>query len=94
MLIGSQAIQLITLRKGFEQFTHDTEQKLALLRDVVRRVKAGEDVDVERELGTGDSGREKEWEEVMRELESEDELFKERSRERRKRERAEERAGG
>lgn len=85
LLIGSQAIQLITLHKGFERFTHETEQRLALLRDVVRRVKNGEDVDVEKELGTGDAQREKEWDEVMRELESEDAIFAERRRKANKR---------
>ena len=86
LLIGSQAIQLITLKRSFDQFTYDTEQKLALLRNVVRRVKAGEDVDVEKELGTGDPESEKEWEDVMKELESEDAAFAERKRTARKRE--------
>ena len=84
LLIGSQAIQLVTLRRGFDQFTHDTDQKLALLRDVVKRVKAGEDVDVEKELGTGDPAKEKEWEDVMKELESEDAIFAESKKARRK----------
>lgn len=89
LLIGSQAIQLITLRKGFDQFTHETEQKLVLLRDVVQRVKAGEDVDVKEELGTGDPAKEKDWEGVMKELESEDAIFAERKRAQRKREKRE-----
>lgn len=63
LFIGSQAIQTITLRSGFEKFSYETEQKLQLLREVVNRVKAGEDVDVRKELGTGEPKKEKEWEE-------------------------------
>lgn len=37
-------------------------------------MKDGEDVDVKRLLGTGDEKAEKEWEEVMQELESTDML--------------------
>ena len=33
-----------------------------LLREVIKRVQAGEDVDVRKELGTGDPVKEKEWE--------------------------------
>ena len=51
----------------------------------MRRVKAGEEVDVEKELGTGESAAERDWEEVMKELESEDKIFGERRREERKR---------
>jgi hypothetical protein len=53
-------------------FSRKTEAKLALLREVLQRVKAGEDVDVERLLGTGDPEKEREWEDVMQELESTD----------------------
>lgn len=44
------------------QFSRETEAKLTLLRDVVKRVQAGEDVDVEGILGTGDKVKEREWE--------------------------------
>lgn len=75
LLIGSQAIQLITLNKGFIKFTQETDAKLAQLKDVVRRIQNGEDPDVEAILGTGDATKEKEWEQVMRELESEDAML-------------------
>ncbi|KAL9091587.1 MAG: hypothetical protein Q9159_001325 [Coniocarpon cinnabarinum] len=94
LLIGSQAIQLITLQRGFEHFTHETEERLALLRNVLKRVQAGEDVDVEKELGTDDPVKEKEWEHVMQELESEDAVYAERSRDRKKREAREARESG
>lgn len=37
------------------------EAKLGILREVIERVKAGEDVDVEKMLGTGVESEEKEW---------------------------------
>jgi hypothetical protein len=61
LLIGSQAIQTIALQNSFTHFSQQTEARLSLLRDVLKRVQAGEDVDVEAELGTGDEIKEKEW---------------------------------
>jgi len=51
-------------------FSRKTDAKLSLLREVLQRVKNGEDVDVEKLLGTGDAKSEQEWEDVMQELES------------------------
>lgn len=55
-------------------FSRKTDAKLSLLREIVQRVKNGEDVDVKKALGTGDPQQEAEWEEVMRELEETDML--------------------
>jgi hypothetical protein len=63
LLIGSQAIQTIALQRSYTSFSNQTEARLSLLRDVLRRVQAGEDVDVETALGTGNEVKEKEWEE-------------------------------
>lgn len=49
-------------------FSRKTEAKLGLLREVVQRVKNGEEVDVKGLLGTGDPKSESEWDEVMKEL--------------------------
>lgn len=38
---------------------------------MIGKVQRGEDVDVEAMLGTGDPEREKEWEEVMKDLQQE-----------------------
>lgn len=65
LLIGSQSIQMIALQNSFDRFSTHTETKLTLLREVVRRVKAGEEVDVEGILGTGDPQKEREWEDGM-----------------------------
>ncbi|KAK5123295.1 hypothetical protein LTR85_002725 [Meristemomyces frigidus] len=75
VLVGSNAINIIALRNEMLNFSRKTDAKLELLREVVQRVKDGEDVDVKRLLGTGDAESEKEWEEVMKELESTDMLW-------------------
>jgi hypothetical protein len=38
-----------------------TEAKIGLLKEIIERVQRGEDVPVERLLGTGDIDSEKEW---------------------------------
>lgn len=63
LLIGSNAIQMISLRNDRLAFTRRTDAKIALLRETIQRVKSGEDVDVEKVLGTGNPEKEKEWEE-------------------------------
>lgn len=68
---------MLTMRGQFAKYTQETEEKLELLRGVIRKIKNGEDVDVQAVLGTGNAQKEKEWEEVMKELENEDKLFNE-----------------
>lgn len=70
ILVGSNAINLLTLKREMLNFSRKTDAKLSLLREVLQRVKNGEDVDVEKLLGTGDPKSEQEWEDVMQELES------------------------
>jgi hypothetical protein len=66
---------MIALRNEMRNFSRKTDAKLALLREVVQKVKNGEEVDVRRALGTGDPKAEEEWEEVVKELESTDMLL-------------------
>lgn len=75
LLIGSNAIQLISLKKEILNYSRKTDAKIALLREVIERVQKGEDVDVEGMLGTGDPEAEKEWQEVITEIESADSLW-------------------
>ena len=63
LLIGSNAIQMISLRTDLVTFSRKAEAKIALLKEVIERVQKGEDVDVEGLLGTGDKEKEKEWQE-------------------------------
>lgn len=79
---------MIALERSYTNFSNETNAKLSLLRDVLRRVQAGEDVDVEKEMGTGDEVKEKEWEEVMRELAKEDAMIQSRNQRRRAKEAA------
>jgi hypothetical protein len=62
----------LKLRKETLNYTRKTEAKLSLLREVIQRVKYGEDVDVRKALGTGEEEAEREWEEVIKELEDTD----------------------
>jgi len=64
-LIGSQAIRMITLKNSYAAYTRTTDAKIELLREVISRVKNGENVDVEKLLGTGDEAKEREWDEGL-----------------------------
>lgn len=61
MLIGSQSINLLLLRNEWQVFSRQADAKIARLKEVIQRVQNGEDVDVEKELGTGDEVAEREW---------------------------------
>lgn len=63
LFIGSMSIQMIALRRDFTTFTRRAETRIGILREVIEKLQKGEDVDVEKALGTGDAEREKEWEE-------------------------------
>ncbi|KAF4264054.1 hypothetical protein KXW98_007909 [Aspergillus fumigatus] len=75
ILIGSQAIRMIALKNEYNAYTRSTDAKIRLLREVIEKVQRGEKVDVEKLLGTGDEAKEREWEEVLREIEEEDSLW-------------------
>ena len=75
MLIGSNAVNQIGMRNQLTEFRRRTDAQLGLLKEVIRRVHAGEEVDVEGILGAGDEAREKEWEEVLAEVEGVEELW-------------------
>jgi hypothetical protein len=59
--VGSQAIQVLWLKRDRMHEMRRAEAKLGILREVIERVKAGEDVDVEKVLGTGVESEEMEW---------------------------------
>ncbi|KAI0512659.1 hypothetical protein F5B22DRAFT_300545 [Xylaria bambusicola] len=75
LFIGSMAIQMIALKRDFATFMRRAEVRIGLLREVVEKLQRGEEVDVEKALGTGDAEKEQEWEEVLREIEHDD-IFK------------------
>ncbi|KAI9735300.1 MAG: hypothetical protein M1818_006494 [Claussenomyces sp. TS43310] len=76
LLIGSMSIQMIALRNEYDTFTRRAEARISLLKEIIDRVQRGEEVDVEGLLGTGDSKKEEEWEEILKDIEREDELWK------------------
>ncbi|KAL2866234.1 DUF5321 domain-containing protein [Aspergillus lucknowensis] len=82
ILIGSQAIRMIALKNEYSAYTRSTDAKIRLLREVIEKVKRGEAVDVERLLGKGDEGVEREWEDVLKEIEQEDSLWHRKRKER------------
>ncbi|KAA8893505.1 hypothetical protein FN846DRAFT_820688 [Sphaerosporella brunnea] len=75
LLIGSQAIQQILLKHEHADFVRKADNKIAVLREVIGRLGRGEDVDVEAMLGTGDEKEEKDWEQVLKEIEEDDVLW-------------------
>ena len=65
LLIGSQAIHTLVLRNQMAAYSRKAEAKIALLKEIVERIQRGEDVAVEKLLGTDDPTQEKEWAEGM-----------------------------
>ena len=88
LLVGSQAIQILWLKQERAHSLRKAEAKIGLLREVIERVQNGEDVDVEKVLGTGDEASEREWAEVLQEIKEEEALFQSKKRRRALREEA------
>lgn len=62
LLVGSMSIQMIALRNSYDRYVRQSSIRIGLLKDVVERILKGEDVDVEKALGTGDPQKEADWE--------------------------------
>jgi len=75
LFIGSQAIRIIGVHNEYNTFMRKAELKIAKLREVIEKLRKGEEVDVEKALGTGDETQELEWEEALREIENEDGIW-------------------
>ncbi|KAK2066576.1 hypothetical protein P8C59_000381 [Phyllachora maydis] len=71
LFIGSMAIQQIALKREAEAFTRRADVRIGQLRDVVERLRRGEEVDVERALGVADPAQEQDWDDVLHDLERE-----------------------
>ncbi|KAI1333800.1 hypothetical protein F5Y15DRAFT_325855 [Xylariaceae sp. FL0016] len=72
LFIGSMSIQMIALKQDFNTFMRRAEVRIGLLREVVEKLQKGEQVDVEKVLGTGDADKEAAWEELIRKIERDD----------------------
>lgn len=63
LFIGSMSIQMIALRNSTDRYVRQSAVRIGLLKEIVERIQNGEDVDVEKLLGTGDAQKEADWEE-------------------------------
>ena len=54
---------MIALKNDYMAYTRTTDAKIGLLREVIEKIQRGEEVNVEKLLGTGDEAKEREWEE-------------------------------
>ncbi|KAH7349926.1 hypothetical protein B0T11DRAFT_332958 [Plectosphaerella cucumerina] len=72
LLIGSMAINSISLRQSFETFMRQTDVRIGLLREVVERIQRGEKFDVEKALGAGNAAKEQEWADILKEIQREE----------------------
>ncbi|KAF2691495.1 hypothetical protein K458DRAFT_425444 [Lentithecium fluviatile CBS 122367] len=75
LLVGSQAIQMLWLKQERARDLRRAEAKIGILKEVIERVQAGEEVDVEKVLGSGDEVEEGEWAAVLKDIEEEELLF-------------------
>ncbi|KAK9779464.1 hypothetical protein AB5N19_12852 [Seiridium cardinale] len=72
LFVGSMSIQMISLKRDFSTHMRRAETRIGILREVVEKLQRGEEVDVEKALGTGDAAEEKEWAEVLKDIEQDD----------------------
>ncbi|PSR75366.1 hypothetical protein BD289DRAFT_345179, partial [Coniella lustricola] len=86
LLIGSMSIQMISLRKNFDAFTRRSDVRIGLLREVVERLQNGQEVDVEKVLGSGDPEKEAAWQEVLDEIEKDTAIREKKNKKTRKQE--------
>ncbi|ODQ53453.1 hypothetical protein SAICODRAFT_7167 [Saitoella complicata NRRL Y-17804] len=71
-IVGSQAIHLITIRNFHKDLTAKGNARISALRDVLERLKQGEEVDVKKELGAGVHHVEQEWTDILKNIEEEE----------------------
>lgn len=69
LFIGSMSIQMIALKRDFSTFMRQSDVRIGLLKEVVEKLQRGEEVDVEKALGTGDPEKELAWEDGVQTLE-------------------------
>lgn len=75
LLIGSQAIRIISVKNDHATFSRKAELQIDKLREVIRKLQAGEEVDVEKALGTGVPEEEDAWEQALKEIENEERMW-------------------
>ncbi|KAL1954496.1 hypothetical protein VTO42DRAFT_1107 [Malbranchea cinnamomea] len=68
ILIGSQAIRILSVRNDYDNFVRTTDAKIRKLREVIEKLNRGEEIDVREALGTGNPDAEAEWKQIIEEL--------------------------
>lgn len=76
ILIGSQAIRIITIKNDHATFSRKAELQIEKLREVIQKLQAGEEVDVEKVLGTEVPEEEEAWEQALKEIENEERVWR------------------
>lgn len=79
LLIGSNSIQMISIEKSSAALIRKSDARIGLLEEVIKKLKNGEEVDVEKILGTGNKEREQEWQDVIENIENDDHIWVESS---------------
>ncbi|OAQ68020.1 hypothetical protein VFPPC_15765 [Pochonia chlamydosporia 170] len=70
LFIGSMSIQMIALRNQSERYNRQSTVRISQLREAMRRLQNGEDVNVDKLLGNADeSQRDVDWEEMLKAIE-------------------------
>ena len=52
---------MLALRNEYPTSSRKADAKIALLKEILDKIRRGEEVDVDKVLGTGDEQQEQEW---------------------------------
>lgn len=83
IFIGSQAIRIISVKNEYTTYSRQADVQIGKLREVVRKLLAGEEVDAEKVLGTDVPEEEEAWEVALREIENEERVWQQSKKEKR-----------
>lgn len=86
IFIGSQAIRILQLKIEARDYMRRAELQIDKLREAVRRLQNGEQVDVEKILGTGLPDEEEAWDQALKQIEDEDRIWQDKRRLKREKE--------
>ncbi|KAG8414924.1 hypothetical protein J3458_008817 [Metarhizium acridum] len=77
LFIGSMSIQMIALRNQCERYNRQSTVRIGQLKEALRKLQNGEEVNVEKLLGSADeSQKDADWEEMLKAIERDEESQK------------------
>lgn len=76
-------MRILQVKNDHKTHMRKADVQIEKLREVVRKLQAGEEVDVEKALGTGVPEEEAAWEEALKEIEKEERVWNENKRKKR-----------